>query len=150
MRVMTRLTIDGSRLSADWSAGLSLPQTVADGSVRAAFTTVDQQVRGCWAWFDRASTRIDTCAGAFFGALVPSGGNLDDRNGSALSLLGPTASLGLRVSGAPGTVHVELGGAAPSFRHSVNYLARSGEERTLYTTSALMGMAMLAGTFRVF
>ncbi|AKV04368.1 hypothetical protein AKJ09_11031 [Labilithrix luteola] len=150
VRLTTRLTVHGSRLSADWSAGVSLPQSVTEDAVRATFTLVDQQVRGCWAWFDRPSSRIDTCAGGFFSALVPTGDNLDNRNGSALSLFGPTASLALRLKETPATVHVELGVLAPTSRYNVTYLARSGEERTLYATPPLMAMATVAGTFRVF
>ncbi len=150
LRLTTRLTLHGSRLSADWSAGFSLPQTVTEGAVRATFTTVDQQARGCWALLDRAPARIDGCGGAFFGALVPHGANLDDRSGASLSLLGPTASVALRVSDALATVHVEVGIVAPAFRRSIKYLAIGGEERTLHTTPPLMATAALAGTFRVF
>ncbi|MDF2697704.1 MAG: hypothetical protein K0S65_6087 [Labilithrix sp.] len=150
VRLMTRLTVQGSRLSADWSIGLSVPQTVTRGAVCATFAAVDQQARGCWAWFDGTSSRLDTCAGAIFGALIPTGANLDELNGSAVSLLGPTASVGLRLSESPATLHIELGAAALAVRHTISYLARNGEERTLYAMPPLMAMATLAGTFRAF
>ena len=150
VRLLTRVTVEGTPLSADWSLGLSLPQTVTRGAIRATFAAVDQQVRGCWAWFDRASTRIDTCAGALFGALTPIGANLDQPNRSAVPLLGPAASLALRLSESPATLHIELEVAGLALRHTISYLARDGEERTLHSTPPLMAMATLAGTFRAF
>jgi len=149
VRVTTRLTMDRSRLSADWSLGMTLPQLVTEGAVRASFAAVDQQARGCFAWLDRAA-RVETCAGAFFGALIPTSTNLDNQDSPALSLLGPTGSLALRVADGPATVHVEVGLVAPTLRRTISYLGRSGEDRTLYATPALMGLATLSGTFRVF
>lgn len=148
LRVTTRLTARGSRLSADWSLGMTLPQIVTDGTVRASLAAVDQQARGCWAWLDRGA-RVDTCAGAFFGALIPRSTNLDDQDSPALSVLGPTASLGVRVASGPATFHVELGVVAPSLRRTLRYLGRGGDERTLYAMPALMGLATLSVTFRV-
>lgn len=150
VRLMTRLTMQGSRLSADWSLGLSPPQNVTGGVVQASFAAVDQRIRGCWAWFDRPSSRIDTCAGALFGALVPTGANLDERSGAAISLLGPEASLGLRLSDGPATLHIELGVAALPRPQTISYLTRDGENRALYSTPPVMAMGVLAGTFRAF
>ncbi|MBX3209038.1 MAG: hypothetical protein KF764_28655 [Labilithrix sp.] len=149
VRVMTRLTAPGSRLSADWSLGMTLPQVVTEGAVRASFAAVDQQARGCWAWLDRAA-RVDTCAGAFFGALIPTSTNLDNQDTPAFPVLGPTASLALRVADGPATFHVELGVIAPSLRRRLSYLDRGGEDRTLYATPALMGLATLSATFSLF
>ncbi|MBX3201850.1 MAG: hypothetical protein KF850_04290 [Labilithrix sp.] len=149
VRVTTRLTAQGSRLSADWSLGMTLPQIATDGAARASFAAVDQQTRGCWAWLDRAA-RIDTCAGLFFGALLPTSTNLDNRDTPALSVLGPTASLALRVTDGPATFHVELGVVAPSLRRSISYLDRDGADRTLHAMPALMGLATMSATFRVF
>ncbi len=149
VRIMTRLAAQGSRLSADWSLGMTLPQIVTEGAVRASFAAVDQQARGCWAWLDRAA-RVDTCAGAFFGALIPTSTNLDDQDTPALSVLGPTASLALRVAHGPATFTAELGVVAPSLRRRIRYLDRSGEDRTLHATPTLMGLATLSTTFRVF
>lgn len=150
VRLMTRLTVQGSRLSADWSLALSPPQNVTGGVVRASFAAVDQQARGCWAWLDHGSSRIDTCAGVLFGALVPTGGNLDERSSSAISLLGPEASLALRLNDGPATLHIELGVAGLPQKQTVSYLTRDGEERTLYSTPPLMALGTLAGTFRAF
>jgi len=149
VRVTMRLTAPDSRLSADWSAGMTLPQIVTEGAVRASLAAVDQQLRGCWAWLDRAA-RVDTCAGAFYGALIPTSTNLDNEDSPALSVLGPTASLALRGAHGPATFHVELGVIAPSLRRRLSYLDRGGVDRMLYATPALMALATLSATFRVF
>ena len=149
VRGTMRLTAQGSRLSADWSLGMTLPQIVTEGAVRASLGAVDQQARACWAWLDRAA-RVDTCGGAFFGALIPTATNLDSQDSPALSVLGPMASLALRVADGPATFHVELGVIAPSLRRRLSYLGRGGEERTLYATPAVMAQATLSATFRVF
>ncbi|AKU96573.1 hypothetical protein AKJ09_03237 [Labilithrix luteola] len=149
IRGVARLELGRSGASFDWSLGYSLPQTVVDARVRATFSAVDQQLRACAALARAPATRLDACGGVFFGAIIPDARGISDIDGSAESLFGPTASLGLRVAQRPG-LHVELGFAVPKRHRSPNYVARSGEVRTLYTTGAVIGLASLTGTIPFF
>ena len=151
LRGVMRLAIPRSRFTFDWSIGYSLPQSVVvDRWVRATFFAVDQQLRGCFTAARVATLELDACAGGSFSAIVPSTRGITGGDESARTLLGPTAALAARVQGAPGAMHIELGLAVPWRRRFQSYVTQSGEIRTLYASSPVIGLAGVAGTFAWF
>ncbi|MBX3199529.1 MAG: hypothetical protein KF850_12005 [Labilithrix sp.] len=150
VRAVARLSLARSRLSFDWSFGYSMPQTVADGFVRASFSAVDQQLRACFAGAHLPQLRVDACGGGLFAAIVPSTRGIAGGEGSARALLGPTTALALRVGKGPAELHIELGLAAPWRRRTPHYVTAAGEIRTLYRTSPIVGVASVTGSFALF
>lgn len=151
IRGMMRLAILRSRFSFDWSLGYSLPQTVTDGWVRATFSAIDQQLRACFTTARAGVLHIDGCAGGVFSAVLPSTRGIEGGDESARTLLSPTAALAARIAPeGPGALHLELGLAVPWRQRSQSYVTWSGEARTLYSSSPVIGLASVTGTFALF
>lgn len=151
LRGVMRLALPRSRFSFDWSIGYSLPQSVTvDRWVGATFFAVDQQLRGCFTAARLPTLELDACGGGSFNAIFPSTRGITGGDESARTLLGPTATLGARIHRAPAAMHIELGLAVPWRRRFQSYVTQSGEIRTLYASSPVIGLASVAGTFAWF
>lgn len=153
LRGVARLERPGSRFSFEWSGGYSLPQTFRDGLVRATFSAVDQQLRACVA-VAQTKLGLDACGGVFWGAIAPTveatTAGILERSAAWRPVVGPTATVALRLREAARSARLDLGLAAPPARRAFYYSTTDGEVERFYTTGQVIGFIGLSGLITIF
>jgi hypothetical protein len=145
--VLGRLSPRRSRVSFDWAGGYSFLQAMPQGSFRGAFAAVDQQIRACVAVAGWRSGKLDTCAGAVWGAVLPEtrGRLLREQSDAYRPYAGPTAAVALQLWQGGNAVRLEAGAAVPLRRYTFSYLSVGGDSTHFYTTGAIIVFVRVAG-----
>lgn len=153
LRGVARLERPGSRFSFEWSGGYSLPQSFRDGWVRATFAAVDQQLRACVA-VAQTKLSLDACGGVFWGAIAPTveatTAGILERSAAWRPVVGPSATVALRLRDAAHSARLDLGLAAPPARRAFYYSTTDGEVERFYTTGQVIGFIGLSGLITIF
>jgi hypothetical protein len=149
LRGVARLEPEGSRWSFEWSAGYSFPQSFRTRAVRGTLSAVDQQVRACLAITRPAPTRLDACAGAFWGAIVPDTTGLVARDDTLRPLAGPLATLAAQLGDRTRSARLELGITAPIKARSFYFQSSEAQPERVYVTGRVIVFLGISGLFTI-
>ncbi len=149
-RGVARLERKRSRLSFEWSAGYSLPQSFRSRTVRGTFSAFDQQLRGCVSLTNpNADTKLDACGGAFWGAVIPDTAGVKARNDTWRALAGPAAALAAQLRDGTRAARLELGIAVPVVGRTLYYQSTEAAPERLYSTGTVIGFLGVSGLLTI-
>lgn len=150
-RAVARLELPSSRWSFEWSGGYSLPQSFSSRTVHGTLSAVDQQLRACLALIQRRAigTRLDACAGAFWGAVVPHASGLREQDDSWRALAGPVSALAVQLGDRARAVRLEMGLTAPVAGRTFYFDSTEARPEPLYSTGTVIVFLGVTGLFTI-
>ncbi|MDF2696800.1 MAG: hypothetical protein K0S65_5183 [Labilithrix sp.] len=149
MLASARLEQQRSPWSFDWTAAYSWPQEIAHGTIRGEFAAVEQRVRACLALFDDSRTRIESCGGAMWAAIMPQTTGVLAASDAWKRLIGPTVALALEVRAGGRAARLEAGLEVPFGRYAFSYLSNNGDTKLFYASSGVLVFVALTGLMTI-
>ncbi len=131
--------------SFDWTGAFAWPETVAHGPIGGDFAVVQQRARACFALVDQPGTRLEACAGAMGGAILPRTTGVVGASDAWRRLVGPTAALAVDVRAGGKSARLEAGMDVPLGRYVFSYLSNTGERKLFYVTDQVTVFVAITG-----